>query len=85
MVETAAHLTDHVLPALPVRQWVLAVPKRLRYFLERDATLQTAALRLGAVEQRLREHSAGSGPLRAHRRDRIHSPHRLVTTSRERS
>jgi DNA-directed RNA polymerase subunit RPC12/RpoP len=29
MVQTAAHLTDHVLPALPVRQWVLAVPKGL--------------------------------------------------------
>ena len=27
----------HVLPNLPVRQWVLAVPKRLRHFLERDA------------------------------------------------
>ena len=26
MVEAAAHLTDHVLPRLPVRQWVLAVP-----------------------------------------------------------
>jgi len=37
MVETAAHLTDHVFPRLPVRQWVLAVPKRLRYFLHRDA------------------------------------------------
>jgi DNA-directed RNA polymerase subunit RPC12/RpoP len=36
MVATAAHLTDHVLPPLPVRQWVLAVPKRLRYFLQRD-------------------------------------------------
>lgn len=31
MVETAAHLTDHVFPRLPVRQWVLSVPKRLRY------------------------------------------------------
>ena len=37
MVATAAHITDHVLPDLPLRQWVLAVPKRLRYFLERDA------------------------------------------------
>ena len=27
MVETAAHLTDHVFPRLPVRQWVLSVPK----------------------------------------------------------
>jgi hypothetical protein len=31
MVETAAHLVDQVFPPLPVRQWVLAVPKRLRY------------------------------------------------------
>ncbi|MEF8715705.1 MAG: transposase zinc-binding domain-containing protein [Accumulibacter sp.] len=31
MVETAAHLADHVLPRLPVRQWVLSVPKRLRF------------------------------------------------------
>jgi DNA polymerase III psi subunit len=35
MAETAAHLTDHVLPRLPVRQWVLSVPKRLRYFVQR--------------------------------------------------
>ena len=64
MVATAAHLTDHVLPRLPVRQWVLAVPKRLRYFLHRDAALQGAALRLflRAVEQCLRAHSPGSGP-----------------------
>jgi hypothetical protein len=30
MVETAAHLTDHAFARLPVRQWVLSVPKRLR-------------------------------------------------------
>ena len=46
MVEAAAHLADHVFPRLPVRQWVLAVPKRLRYFLHRDPDLQGAALRL---------------------------------------
>ena len=46
MVATAAHLTDHVLPRLPLRQWVLAVPKRRRYFLHRDADLQGAALRV---------------------------------------
>jgi hypothetical protein len=64
MVATAAHLTDHVLPPLPVRQWILAVPKRLRYFLHRDADLQGAALRLflRAVESCLRAHSPGSGP-----------------------
>jgi hypothetical protein len=64
MVATAAHLTDHLLPPLPVRQWVLAVPKRLRYFLHRDADLQGAVLRLllRVVEQCLRAHSPGSGP-----------------------
>jgi hypothetical protein len=63
MVEIAAHLTDKVFPRLPVRQWVLAVPKRLRYFLHRNAALQGAALRvfLRAVEQCLRTHSPGSG------------------------
>ena len=30
MVQTAAHLTDHVFPRLPVRQWVLSVPKPCR-------------------------------------------------------
>ena len=64
MVATAAHLTDYVLPPLPVRQRVLAVPKRLRYFLHRDADLQGAALRLclRVVEQCLQAHSPGSGP-----------------------
>jgi hypothetical protein len=63
MVATAAHLADHVLPRLPVRQWVLAVPKRMRYFLQRDADLQGAGLRLflRGVEQCLRAHSPGAG------------------------
>ena len=63
MVATAAHLTDHVLPDLPVRQWVLAVRKRLRYFLERDAALQGAGLRLflRAVESCLRACSPDAG------------------------
>ncbi|MEJ7667718.1 MAG: transposase [Casimicrobiaceae bacterium] len=47
-----------------MRQWVLAVPKRLRYFLHRDPDLQGAALRLflRAVEQCLRARSADAGP-----------------------
>jgi hypothetical protein len=61
MAEIAAHLTDHVFPRLPVRQWVLSVPKRLRYFLQRDTALQGAVLRilLRGVERCLREHSPG--------------------------
>ena len=61
MVETAAHLAEHVLPPLPVRQWVLAVPKRLRYFRHDDAAVQGVVLRifLRVVERCLREHSPG--------------------------
>ena len=40
MAERAAHLVDHVLPAdVPVRQWVLSVPHRLRYRLAYDHRL----------------------------------------------
>jgi hypothetical protein len=46
MVATAAHLTDHVLPPRPVRQWVLSFPKRLRYFLQHDSEALGAVLRL---------------------------------------
>ena len=62
MAEIAAHLVDHVFPPLPVRQWVLAVPKRLRYFIERDAALQGTVLRIlvSEVERCLREHGTGS-------------------------
>jgi Putative transposase len=42
-------------------QWVLTVPKRLRYFLQRNAELQGDVLRifLREVENCLRKHSAG--------------------------
>jgi hypothetical protein len=33
MAERAAHLVDHVFPDVPVRQWVLSLPFRLRYLL----------------------------------------------------
>jgi hypothetical protein len=40
MTERATHLVDHVLPAdVPVRQWVLSVPHRLRYRLAYDHRL----------------------------------------------
>ena len=57
-------MSDHVFPRLPVRQWVLSVPKRLRYFLQRDTALQGAVLRifLREVERCLREHSPGCDP-----------------------
>jgi hypothetical protein len=39
MAERAAHLVDHVLPDVPVRQWVLSLPYRLRYVLAWDHDL----------------------------------------------
>lgn len=56
MAEVAAHLVDNVFPRLPVRQWVLSVPRRLRYHLERDARLAGRVLRIfiRAVEGTLR-------------------------------
>ena len=44
MAELAAHLTDHVLGGLPVRQWVLTLPHRLRYVLAWDHKLCRAVL-----------------------------------------
>jgi hypothetical protein len=51
MSATAAHLVDHVLPAVPYRQWVLSFPKRIRFLLARDARLLSRVLRafLGKV------------------------------------
>jgi hypothetical protein len=39
MAERAAHLVDHVWPDVPVRQWVLSLPHRLRYLLAWDHDL----------------------------------------------
>ena len=36
MVETAAHLIDHVLPEVPIRQWVLSFPWPLRFLFARE-------------------------------------------------
>jgi len=62
MVETAAHLCDHVFPRLPVRQWVLSVPKRLRYFMQRDGAVLTMVLRifLRVIAHSLQTHSPGA-------------------------
>ena len=60
--EAAAHLRDHVFPRLPVRQCVLSVPKRLRYYLQRDKGALNSALRifLRVVQQSLLTHCSGA-------------------------
>jgi len=51
-----------VLPPLPLRQWVLSLPKRLRYYLHHDREALNAALRilLDEIERHLRAHSSGA-------------------------
>ena len=67
MAERSAHLVDHVLPDLPVRQWVLSLPHRLRYLLAWDHELCRAvtgvALRtvLGFLRRRARRHGIADG------------------------
>jgi len=48
MTERAAHLVDEVIPFVPVRQWVLTLPYRLRYLLAWDHRLSRAALAVHA-------------------------------------
>ncbi|MFT7487567.1 MAG: hypothetical protein ACI9F9_003428, partial [Candidatus Paceibacteria bacterium] len=46
MAGSAAHLVDHVFPDVPVRQWVISFPWRLRYLLALDANLCRAVRRV---------------------------------------
>ncbi len=50
MADTAAHLVDAVLPRVPVRQWVLSMPKQARYWLARDSKLLGGAERIFVEE-----------------------------------
>ena len=46
MADTAAHLVDHVLPHVAVRQWVLTLPIPLRYRVAFDHEIESALLGL---------------------------------------
>ena len=61
--DTAVHLTDHVLPQIPYRQWVFTLPYRLRHLLSRNPRLLTrilkACIRALFVMARKRAKAAG--------------------------
>lgn len=61
MAEVAAHLTDEVLPWLPLRQWVLWVPKRLRPYLQGDASVASGVLHIFLCAIRATLHEASPG------------------------
>jgi len=46
MSQTAAHLVDHVIPPVPVRQWVLSLPIPLRLLLAAQPELVTPVLQV---------------------------------------
>jgi hypothetical protein len=64
MHDTAAHLVTRVLPRVPVRQWVLSLPRWARFLLARDPGLITRALDLSLralfAYQRKRARRAGT-------------------------
>jgi hypothetical protein len=53
MVETAAHLIDNILPHIPMRQWVMSFPMRIRHYLQTHENLQ-AVLKIVVDEIRKR-------------------------------
>jgi hypothetical protein len=59
MAETATHMVDHVFPHVPLRQFVLSVPKRLRPYLHHRPKTATAVLHilLRALKATLKEAS----------------------------
>ena len=44
MADVAAHLTEHVLPDVPYRQWTLSFPKHIRYRLAHNSALLSQVL-----------------------------------------
>jgi hypothetical protein len=63
MAERAAHLVDRVLPDVPIRQWVLSVPYRLRYRLAwyHDLCRAVAGVLTRSVSRVLRDRARDDG------------------------
>jgi hypothetical protein len=50
MSDTAAQLVDRVFPEVPVRQWVLSLPRPLRFVFAKDSVLLAEGLRIFVQE-----------------------------------
>ena len=73
MQGTATHFLDRVLPHVPMRQWVLSLPRWARFLLARDPQLITRALDI-ALRAILASSVAGRGGPEHNRRGRARSP-----------
>ena len=65
MVETAANLVENVIPTVPVRQFVISFPMRIRHYLQTHKTLQTV-LRIVVDEIKRRLIACGPEILNPH-------------------
>jgi hypothetical protein len=63
MSQTAAHLADHVIPHVPVRQWVLSLPIPLRVLLAAQPELVTPVLQV--VQRVIARHLLDAAGLKA--------------------
>ncbi len=63
MSNTAAQVVDRIIPAVPVRQWVLSLPFDLRASAAFDARILTSIIRAfaGALSKRYRSWARGAG------------------------
>ena len=67
MHDSAAHLVDRVIPYVPVRQWVLSLPRWARFLLARDPLLITRTLDIAlrvifAYQRRLARRAGALAP-----------------------
>ena len=67
MAQRAAHLVDHVIPHVPVRQWVLSLPIALRLLLAAQPKLVTPVLQV--VHRVITRHLIGQVGLKADEAD----------------
>ena len=67
MAQTATHLVDHVIPHVPVRQWVLSLPIPLRLLLAAQPKLVTPVLQV--VHRVITRHLLGQAGLSADEAD----------------
>jgi len=63
MVETAAHLVENLIPAVPIRQFVISFPMRIRHYLRTDDILQKV---LRIVVEEIRKKLIACSPETSH-------------------
>ncbi len=56
---TSAHITDNIFPKVAVRQFVLSLPERMRYFTARDSALSRKVLKIfiDAIERQYKKNA----------------------------